>query len=974
LLGTAALALLLALAVIVALMAEAPKRRIIGAIAGQVLHADVAMSGLRLRPHIQLDSLRISDPGAEVPVLEAKDIVLHYRLTRPRPGVRLFSEMTVGEARLRLHETPEDSNFDCLTALLEKPETEKPTDPLPYIPQDVSVQRIGIDLQQPDTTLSLDGMAARVRMDDLENYTAALTAESLAGHLRSASPLVDERFTNGTLRGIVSTGGEGWHVDVEQLHLPGLVQARAAAMLYRDGDGTRVVASAPTISAGPLPVAPLFHFLGLPSARFDALQVEDVALDVRFGDAGWQINQARADAAFSQLEVGEPGARWYSGDLSLHVALQEGDEPAVLMQAVLAGGQEIEAVVGQEGNAFRGHAALTDWTKDDLVQATPEAYAPLFTHVTTLERLSAASEFYLHGDGYDATLTATAQLEESEAALDVAAKGTLPGEAGLTFQGTARATLADGSLSADITLQPDDALHARVVLETLRVEQWAKALWGRPLSELPSTTVSGTAEVRGSTEALAIALDLKAADLVWGALSFEKGVVLDVMGNLSVLTFERKLSADALTLTIGPEFTAVVTEAEMSLMDYAASANVTGKVDLAWAGAKLDQPDLWGEATFQLPLRNQEGYLRTAFHAEASSFGYGDLTIPYGSTLIADGQAVYDTLKGELRCEDLVATIGEGTRLTSPSWAVRVDPLTGEIPFQLTSDFVPVVAMGYLQEAVGTIEARGALHLGEAARIEADIEASAEHLTLPDALAFATDVTYTGHAGYGPALFGQGTVTTDAMVVAGAVIGDLSGPVRFEEDTVVATGLSGTLFNGPLEVDATAGVLQDKLPFTLDARGKQLDLALLTEQVKPPRVTLTGIADAAVHLELNDDGLQEVSVDAQSTSAFTVNRDIIQQVLLSQYMKDVTGGKQLDRIVQDVLGKSEQRPFESGNLDLDLVEGRLEGQALLKSEALNLTIDLQVDPQALIAAMQLTEQEALQDVEDVTTGPIEWGE
>ncbi len=956
----------------VTLTAQIPKQRIAEAVAGRLLHAEVSLSGLRLRPDLRIASLRISDPGHTTPVLEARDIAATYRLAWPGPGRRIIEAVTVDAVHVRLHDAADGGNHGFITALLSAPPKDEPADPLPWIPRSITVEHATLDLQQPGVALLLDGISARVQIDDLANYTAAIAADGLSGHLTTLSPPVNERFRDGAVEVTAAASGNEWRVDIARFDVPGLVHARAAVNLYRDGDATRVVASIPSASAGPLPVEPLARFLGLPPARFEALHIENGALDLRRSAAGWQADEARADAAFSQLEVGDAGARWYAGDLSLHAALQEDDTPAVGLRAVLGGGQKLEALIRQEGTGIRGTASLSGWTKADVAQSVPEAYQPLFAHVTTLERLSATAEVYLAGAAYEGSLTATARLGKEDASIEAAARGTLNDANGITLDGAARAALAGGALTLEATQHPGQAPATRIALENVRVGPWMQAVWGTPVPELPAATLNGTATIGGALDALDVSLDIAATDAVWGTLRLDEGAVLDLDGDLTVQVSERLLAADALTVIIGPELTATISDGRLSLLDYSASAQVDGEIDLAWAGAWLGQPDLWGDATFSAPLRNEGGYLRASFHAEAPSLGYGNLTIPYGSTLVADGRAVYDTLKSELRGEALTATIGEGTRLTTRPWTVRLGSLRGEVPFELTSDFVPIVAMGYLQDAEGTIEARGALHLAETAHIEAEVKAAAAHFTLPGAIALVTGATFDGRAGYGPALSGEGMLTAESTVVAGAIIGGLSGPVRLEGDTVVAAGLTGTLFDGPLTVDASAGLLREKLPFTLDARGTGLDLALLVEQVKPPRVTLTGPADATLHLELDQEGLQEVKVTSQSTGALTVNRDIIQQVLLSQYVQGVTGGRQLDRVVRDVLGTADQRPFDSGALDLDLVDGRLEGQAVLTSGALNLTIDLHVDPEALVAAMQLTQQEQFRNIQGVTPGPIEW--
>ncbi len=80
---------------------------------------------------------------------------------------------------------------------------------------------------------------------------------------------------------------------------------------------------------------------------------------------------------------------------------------------------------------------------------------------------------------------------------------------------------------------------------------------------------------------------------------------------------------------------------------------------------------------------------------------------------------------------------------------------------------------------------------------------------------------------------------------------------------------------------------------------------------------------------------------------------MVEQILLSQQVAGVTGGKTLGKVVQKVIGEGEQRPFDRATMDLGFEGGRITGQARLESEQLNLTIDIKADPEALLEALRI---------------------
>ena len=93
------------------------------------------------------------------------------------------------------------------------------------------------------------------------------------------------------------------------------------------------------------------------------------------------------------------------------------------------------------------------------------------------------------------------------------------------------------------------------------------------------------------------------------------------------------------------------------------------------------------------------------------------------------------------------------------------------------------------------------------------------------------------------------------------------------------------------------------------------------------------------------------------------------QVLQTDQFREMLGSDRVEKALGKFLGDAPQRPFDSASLHLELVDGRIEGNARLKSEktraynGLNLDVELKVDPGALGEALKLLEQGSVANVE-----------
>ncbi len=204
-----------------------------------------------------------------------------------------------------------------------------------------------------------------------------------------------------------------------------------------------------------------------------------------------------------------------------------------------------------------------------------------------------------------------------------------------------------------------------------------------------------------------------------------------------------------------------------------------------------------------------------------------------------------------------------------------------------------------------------------------------------------------------PVLQGTGSIAGDLLEAGGVKLRAINGALRGEGRRLHVENLTSDLLGGRLVARAEIGVLEAGLPVHIFADLHDVDLGLFTEEFEPPSVVLTGKVSGNGAIQLSPSGFEDFEAQLTAEKGITLNRGMVEQILLSQQVAGVTGGKTLGKVVQKVIGEGEQRPFDRATMDLGFEGGRITGQARLESEQLNLTIDIKADPEALLEALRI---------------------
>jgi hypothetical protein len=380
---------------------------------------------------------------------------------------------------------------------------------------------------------------------------------------------------------------------------------------------------------------------------------------------------------------------------------------------------------------------------------------------------------------------------------------------------------------------------------------------------------------------------------------------------------------------------------------------VSGPVDLVPLAKLAGFPEVWGaarvEGRFLLDaLGNiQAAPLRTTFE----TLGYGDFGIPYGVELSLSAPVRQD--KAGLATGPVEATLGADTTFKAAKVAWGADGILAS-DLALETGLTPLVSKGWLAAAEGHASARCASMSwpipGPQDTIEYD--ATFARLDLPAGWAAIKGFTAKGQLNWDKAPAGSGTVAADEAMVAGMTLHGIGAALRVDGTDVVLENITFGLFGGVVSGEARVTPLDSILPASFSAAVEKVDLDVFTKEYKPPSTRLTGIVSGRVSASLDLNGLRALDVDLKSDGGVSMNRDMVEQLLASEYLSGMSGGKQVSQMLRDVVGDAEQISFTGATVRLGLDTGRITGTARLESEKLNLTLDIKADPGALLEALR----------------------
>lgn len=961
-----------------------PQTRLAETIAGRALDAAVTVEGLSLIPSVRMRSLAVA-AESYAPVLLAEDVRLDYAVSLKRP----LTALSVYRVSIHLDgSNPGASNYAFLLRESEQPRPKRQS-PTRYVPRSIAVEQMDVEVRAPDAALKLEGLRLRANFKGSAIPSAALTGDSVSGYVQSGSES-EQPFSGGSVD-IAVDSGQPLHLEAH-VSIPETVELAGSATLGSLLIANFISVKVETCRVNGDRVAGLLPLLTSEPVTFERVHVSDTAANLGFGNARVELVEATIHADATGLRVGRPGVEWYEGDIALTGTYADGQMEA---EARLNRGQRLKAMA--KGNIGSGKAAATliGWSRDDFEAALPAMARPVLEQVPGLQQVEGTLETSWEWPRYTAALSidpvfAPSAGQTNQLAVTGSGTGHFDAAAGPLLEGTAALRL--GNAKYDITARveqtqrgpdpPRMTAKGAIQVANSNPNRLLSAMGYPSLPAVETDAVQGKLLFDWNGERADLGVDLSAAPMRIGSIQVPAGKLLEMKGNLTADPKSGRIVSREFEAHLTENGTVVLRDIAITTKPLTVKAAVTGKLDFDYLAPDLGIAGLSGAVEFDAPLRYAGGAVSGDVTLKGDGLGYGGVGMPYGTPITVRGAIHYDTGQGKGSMDGLRIECGEGTTVTSDAVTLTsLSPVTAEAPIAVSSDLRPLVDLSLLDSADGTGAVSGTVGYGpEGARTTLDWDVSARTLVLADALAALGGVTAKGALQYGPGLQGNGKFLVLNAAAGGGLLTGIDGAFGLAGGVVTAEDVKATIYEGDAEISAQVDLFGPEGRGQVKAKVAGLNLDTFTKEYKPPVVLLTGLAQGDVELEWTKEGITDFRVDLSSDQDFSLNRESVEQLLLTALTSEVPGLKLLNRrIRKKTIGEDPMRRFDTATVSLRL-EGqpgekqRLMGPISLTSEMLDFSIDMGVDLGAIAEGLQLSQEAQLEDIEKISSDPLQWNE
>lgn len=907
------------------------------------------------------------------PMVRASSVSLPYRMSFG--AKRFFPSLDIDGLTIALEgRDPEDTNYGPLLASFSAPaRADRPTGLLRWIPERINVESAELQLSTPDFRVDVSPIRVESQVQSLRIFSAHAASDDLVLRIDNGG---ERTFAGGRLN--VELDANEAHTRTSfEAHIPDVLEAKGntstlgffALSLTGVNFDTLRVQGAPL--AGLLPV-PL---------RFDWIDLSGT--NVRGGGAdNWGVlldTSIRLEAR--GLSYGEDGHEWYEGDLRI---TGEGSRRASNFNATLNRGQQV--VVDVKGNIESGNGAVTlaDWSRDDLEAAIPKDWRPVLLSVPNLKRIAGAAEISWNEGAFeldarvDPVFAPTAGKSETFLVTAKGAGSTRDPQRAL-FDGVLDIRLGAGRVEAKVNARRADDVEIQSSVSGIEMDRWASLIPGLTLPDGVTGTAAGRIKVHRNVSATSIDLNVATTSAKVLGVNFPKEPALAVNGRLVMPADKAEIVSDRIALKFTDDATASFQKFRIVTDKGSFSAALESSIDFDYAAPLLDLPGLTGVLKLNGSLRYADAKLALDFRAAGDGFGVAPYAAPYGVPLTATGSLEYNVDSGKGIISQVDGGWGDGTTLTSDRLALQSSPFTVEGPIRIESDLQPLVHLRYLDAVEGRANVRGTIRAGmDGLATSLELDAATTMVTLSDALAVLGGLSVEGTLAWGTAMDGEFRFAAAQGAAAGAILKEVLGQCTLESGILTAKSVRGSLYGGKLEADVTWNLKSETGEGRVNARLEGVDLERFCKEYELPSVRLTGLAHGDVFLEWDRDGLRAFEVTLDSTERFSLNRETIEQLLLTAVTGEVRGLKLFNRRIRKrTIGEAPMRKFDQAKLSLKLTGDtyetqRLIGPVTLESDTLDFTIDLGVDVRAIADAVTLKQQARLDEVDSISSDPVQW--
>ena len=961
--------LLILLAIIVfaaaLLMTGLPQRTLLTRVLGDALNANVEIKGLSLLSDINIGELKAFDKNADAsspPMLDVSGVQIGYTLLPPGERKRYVSSMSIDDLAVSL-----DLSKRAPPAAARQPKSSKKRkerrDAFRFVPEAVNITNMRFAVAAPSLGAQIAGIQLGATVERWSDCEIRLDGSNVSGSCWAESREVGLSFNDGSIAVKGKSSGKNITIDPLYVSLPGLLEVTAHAQ-YQDGNETdidvgfeRFLVSGMDFSSAPTDVLPVpfrFKKLDMSGTRIKGTAVLRVP---KASIAGTRLNIAAED-----LVLGSKGHELYEGNLAISGAAGPSTDLELDLEATLNRGQKLTTKLSGTLRDFGLHTSLTNWSREDLSAALPRDVRAGLGALPGLDGLAAAA-LDVNIQLLNLNVTASAKpifldtegaAESVEISLDSSGSTLSLYTGSGRFLTNARGRVGDGSVALSTVLGPAPRRRAKFTLDRVEPARWLRAIARRHDLDALSTALGGTVDVDASPDwkVINVAMDLSAPTLRYGTWAAPEGHALELTGKVMAdNTTYWKLAIPTLDARLGDQASVVLKDTTVDVGSITVKSDLTAECDLS-----LLSHGLSGRAKLHAPIKDERGMVSADLALTVDGLAFGAFTMPGDAPVSAKGAMVYDNINGYTKSGNVDLKLGEGTSLALGNISYNGSPLRIETPFSLRSDMQPLVGMGWLDAAKGTVSASGVFkHDESVTSATCDIDVACESLAVVKGRAVLEGVSLKGALGWqsDKALSGQGEARAAKLVVGSIALSDIAGPIQAEGGVIKAAGLTGSAFGGAVTGDAEFGAFQPGLPVHLTAQLKGVNLESLSRGLAIPSLYVTGNADGMIRFAMEQEGTMDLQITLESVGDATVSVAALEQLLASPYMQQFAGRKQLERIVKEVGGKEKQSSFDSAKLALAYGGDRYILRVTLVNAKVNLTVDVLVDVAAVMDALKL---------------------
>lgn len=689
------------------------------------------------------------------------------------------------------------------------------------------------------------------------------------------------------------------------------------------------------------------------------LAFEQVLLDTFAASGGiyndaFEIEEASFEGSSKSFRLGAEDTPYLLGDLQLN-----GEGSSAAGRAAFQGTASLHdaptiaidfAGVPAEWQAgFRTDA----WSRAQLDEHLP-ALTPLLDALPTLSLLDGDFKLMHRDQRNDFTLRTAG--DAAAHALRLEATGTLGGDDALV-SGDGELRYRDGAAAGPFSFRTIQNFSADLQVNNLNPAHWLAGLLGNEALAALDAPASGQATLQADGDAIAFDTQLRLDRLHYGGKTYHEGPDAAFEASGAYHTETAHATGTRIRLGLGDMIDGALQNWRAETATSRLQGNVELSADLAAVAPLFELEGLWGDIRATGPARVDGAGLHFEAALASEGFGYGDWATPYNVPINAT-TTIEITTDGTIRMTPVALQLGEELRTEAASITIAQSDSGATLDLSaldMEGSLRTLVVLGLFAAAEGksTIQAPQLRYADESWQGNFSVTLDASELMLPGDVAKLTDTSLSGTFAYNKGLDGAGRLNIGLLNAGGVDLSDFGSDVRAEGNYLHFDALNTDLFYGRVEGHGRVEVLHPLFPFRLEVAATDLDLARFTESFEPPDTELTGMVSGDIMIDLNLEGLQDLLVDLEAPEGITLNRSAVELILLSQQVGEFTAGGTLSKVVQRVIGEAPQRPFESASLQLGFEEGRITGVALLKSAALNLTVDIKADPGAIAEALRI---------------------